>query len=314
MKHLQVKTLKYRILEKGFADWLKTLGYSESTVYNLPTHLREFLHFTENQGITTTEKITEEHIQNYIKHLRNRRNQRRTGNLSCSHINKHSETLNKFARYLKETGQGEISGNTPYIYDEKITKPKVLSREEIRKLYKSCENTAVTEQNRSTVTEPVEVLGLRDKAMLSIYYGCGMRKKEGINLEITDILHEKKLIYVRKTKNNKERYVPVTEQVLTDLENYIARSRPILLNEKTGETALFISNRARRVSGETLYLRFKELLKKAGIERQNIGLHTLRHSIATHLLQSGMKLEDISKFLGHSSLDSTQIYTHLIEL
>lgn len=311
MKHLQLETLIYRISEKSYTDRLKTLGYSESGIYYMPLHIREFLHFTENKGITNINDITSEHINNYINYLKNRKNQRRTGGLSFAHINKQISAINNFARYLKETQTGDIPANTPCIQDKEAKDIKILSPEDIKKLYRECENN---------------LFGLRDRVMLSIYYGCGLRKKEGINLEIPDILFEKKLVHVRKSKTGRERLVPMTAAVMSDLENYIALSRPILLNSlprsnfggRDTETALFISQRAKRISGASMIVRLKKLIKKAEINppgdghSKEPGLHTLRHSIATHLLQKGMKLEDISKFLGHQSLDSTQIYTHIV--
>ena len=215
--------------------------------------------------------------------------------MSFAHINKHISALNNFARYLKETQTGDIPANTEYLRDEETRKINVLTVKETEKLYEACE---------------LNIYGLRDTAMLSIYYGCGLRKKEGINLEITDILFEKKLLHIRKSKTGRERLVPMNTSVMQSLNEYISRSRPILLNGNDTETALFISQRAKRISGAGMIIRLKKLAKKAETGK-NIGLHTLRHSIATHLLQSGMKLEDISKFLGHQSMDSTQIYTHL---
>ena len=295
MKQLELKTLHFRISEKSYADRLKTLGYSESSVYNLPLHIREFLHFTENKGITNINEITSEHINDWVNYLKNRKNQRRPGGISPAHINKHISALNNFARYLKETETGDIPANTAYLREKEERKINVLTVKETEKLYEVCETN---------------IYGLRDAAMLSIYYGCGLRKKEGINLNTTDLLFNKKLLHVKKSKTGRERLVPMSPAVMQSLNEYINRSRPILLNKNNTEPALFISQRTKRISGQSMSLRLNRLLKKAEISKE-AGLHTLRHSIATHLLQSGMKLEDISKFLGHKSMDSTQIYTHL---
>ena len=293
---MQLETLNYRISEKNFADRLKTLGYSESGIYYMPLHIREFLYFTENKGITNINDITSEHINNYINYLKNRKNQRRPGGLSFSLINKQISAINNFARYLKETQTGDIPANTEYLRNKETRKINVLTVKEIEKLYQACE---------------LNIYGLRDQAMLSIYYGCGLRKREGTNLNIEDILFNKKLLHVKKSKTGRERLVPMSPAVMQNLNEYIHRSRPGLLNRNNTETALFISQRAKRISGQSMSLRLNRLLKKAEITKK-IGLHILRHSIATHLLQSGMKLEDISKFLGHQSLDSTQIYTHIL--
>jgi len=154
------------------------------------------------------------------------------------------------------------------------------------------------------------VLGIRDRAMLSVFYGCGLRLQEGASLECSDILHDRKMLYVRRGKGYKERYVPIAEKSYLDIQLYIEQARPELLQRPCA--ALFLdANKGRPIHKQSLYLRIKALVRKAGIGKQ-VGTHSLRHSIATHLLQSGMKLERIKEFLGHAALDSTQIYTHLI--
>ena len=101
----------------------------------------------------------------------------------------------------------------------------------------------------------------------------------------------------------------MSEGVITHIYNYINYAR-VILTRYESEKALFIGEHGKRLTGTTLITRLQKLAKLAEINKK-IGLHTLRHSIATHLLQSGMKLEFVSQFLGHSSLESTQIYTHI---
>jgi integrase/recombinase XerD len=121
------------------------------------------------------------------------------------------------------------------------------------------------------------------------------------------------VVHVRKGKNYKERFVPLSKAPLKYLQGYVYDHRPELLQGSKAE-ALFVSFCGKRMHGQTLILRLKYLQHQsedADLIEKEIGLHTLRHSIATHLLQAGMKLEYIARFLGHSSLESTQIYTHL---
>ena len=157
---------------------------------------------------------------------------------------------------------------------------------------------------------PNSVLGIRDQAMLAVFYGCGLRLNEGASLEIKDILTERKILHVRKGKHYKERLVPMAEKSYQALKFYIDYARPQLLQDKPTEAVFIDANRGRPMQKQSLYIRIKGLVKRAKIKKK-IGTHSLRHSIATHLLKSGMKLERIQQFLGHSSLDSTQIYTHL---
>jgi len=120
---------------------------------------------------------------------------------------------------------------------------------------------------------------------------------------------ERKLVYVRKGKQYRERYVPFVGNQMTDFKLYLQECRPELTTAQTRNWFL-LNNKGGQTSSSFLLKRIKELAKLAEINK-DIGLHTLRHSIATHLLQSGMKLESISQFLGHKNIQSTQRYTHV---
>jgi integrase/recombinase XerD len=288
---------EYKILIQGFEKWLKTLEYAESTVYASTNYLRDFFEYLHKSGITELAEINKTVIEIYHEHLQNRRNKKQAGSLSQNYIISNINALRRFVKYLQVTGKPvfEISLKIP-IEKEKFGKT-ILTRMEVKALYNACSNDA---------------LGLRDRAMLAVYYGCGLRRNEGASLEVSDVLLKEKLIYVQKGKGYRERYVPMSEVVKEDLENYIHVARQSLLScgPEMKEQALLLSFRGRRMDGNSLLMRLKALEKAARLNK-SIGLHTLRHSIATHLLQSGMALENVSRFLGHQSLESTQIYTHL---
>lgn len=145
--------------------------------------------------------------------------------------------------------------------------------------------------------------------MLSVFYGCGLRKNEGLHLDVSDVLFKQGLLYVRKGKNRKERYVPMGAKVQADLISYLEKARPLFMPELT-EMGLFLNYTGHSLSGVSHAARLHKLVVKAEIEVK-CSLHTLRHSIATHLLRNGMPLRQVSEFLGHASLESTQIYTHI---
>ncbi len=281
------------ILTEGFKKWLETLNYADSTVYGSVRYVDDFFFYLKKNKITSIEEIQSETINNYHKYLQTRKNKRQSGSLSQNYISSNINALKRFSRYLSVTGKAELEIDIKTRTEQQQNKI-ILNQEEIKALYKACENNP---------------LGIRDRVILNIYYGCGMRRSEGISLDEKDVLLKQKLIYIRKGKGYRERYVPMTEQIKQDLETYLSETRPYLLNGKK-DKALLVSSRSRRMSGNTIMERLNKLLKKAAIEKQT-GLHTLRHSIASHLLQSGMSLEDVSGFLGHQSLGSTQIYTHL---
>lgn len=286
---------KYAQLQDGFRKWLNTIGYAESTVYASTNYVRDFFFYLKSVEVSSLELVQPEIISSYHKHLQTRKNKTKSGSLSNNYIISNINALKRFSKYLQETGK-------PFFEVSIRPKPEggirktILTQPEIRALYKACENN---------------ILGIRDRAILSIYYGCGLRRSEGVSLNVSDILLKEKRVYVRKGKNYKERYVPMTEAVREDLENYIYVAREKIRSFKSMKNeALFLSMQVKRMCGNALIERVHKLAEASKLQKE-IGIHTLRHSIATHLLQSGMTLEEVSQFLGHSSLESTQIYTHL---
>jgi integrase/recombinase XerD len=283
------------ILTESFEKWLKTLDYAPSTVYASVRYANDFFFYLKSIEITNLEAIQPETLTNYHKHLQNRKNKRFSCGLSDNYITSNINAIKRFNRYLQETGKPFFEIPIKTRQDKETTKT-ILTQNEIKALYKACDNS---------------ILGIRDRAILSVYYGCGLRRSEGISLNVSDILLKEKRIHVREGKGYKERYTPMTEAVREDLENYIYVAREKIQSFKTTKNeALFLSMQVKRMCGNALIERVHKLAGNANIQKQT-GLHILRHSIATHLLQSGMTLEEVSQFLGHSSLESTQIYTHL---
>lgn len=294
MRKLPIKNIIYLRLEKEYKEWLKRLGYSETTVYSFPGQIREYLHWLEEKGKTSVVEINQETAELFMKYFRDRPHQKHGGSVSVAHTNKQIYSLNLLFKYLKLSDQ--LSEKVKLAYEEKGMKKEreILSEKEVKLLYQMCGSDA---------------LGERDRAMLSVYYGCGLRRTEGLKLELEDVLFEKGLLYVRQSKNGWSRYVPMVSSVRMDLELYMNNGRKILMNGRS-PASLFLSERGSTLNPSTMLVRLKDLLMQAGLSRE-ICLHSLRHSIGTHLRDKGMKLEQISLFLGHKNLDSSQIYTHL---
>lgn len=289
-----LQSSEYILLPQGFKEWLEVLNYAKVTVDVLPVHIKEFLQYQEQQGNASLETITIATAQAFLDHLQQTPGRRTLRPLSAGHLNKYVQALNLLSKYLRETGKTGSGFMLERIKDER-DKPAWLTKPEIQALYE------VTADS---------VLGIRDRAMLSVYYGCGLRLNEGASLELKDIISDKKLLHVRKGKHYKERYVPIAVRNYEAIKLYVDYGRPQLLQQYSTSAVFIDANKGRPMQKQSLYVRIKQLVKKARIKKK-VGTHTLRHSIATHLLQSGMKLEKIQEFLGHSSLDSTQIYTHL---
>lgn len=305
MKKLILKSPSFNTLVESYRDWLDVLGYSKSTVYNLPNHLREFFFYLERKGHSDINNITTQIIKDYYEQLSQRTNERKGGGISKAFLNKHQQALKKFLEYLNEHNVNVKFG--VHLKREKSNyqniQRDILTQDEVKLLFEACE-----------VTHMAEHFQMRDRAILVLLYSCGLRRNEAVHVDASDILFEKGCIHVRMGKNYKERFVPVNEYNLGLLEEYLYEARPeYLKNHQTD--ALLLSQIGLRIDGKSIAYRIKQIVEATEDENlmeKHITPHTLRHSIATHLMQNDVPIQSISQFLGHSSLESTQIYTHLV--
>lgn len=294
-KPASLQSVEYILLLRGFTEWLELLGYSSLSIPGLSSAVKSFLFYQEGHEKLSLTELTATDANHFMELLQTQNGERTGRPFSAGHINKQVQSLKLFSRWIRGTGRSEI-GFTLERVEESRSKPTWLTKQQIQGLYEA------TGDN---------LLGIRDRAMLAVFYGCGLRLNEGASLELKDIDSNKKIVHVRKGKQYKERYVPVAEKNYEELKLYIDYARPQLLQEIKTEAVFIDAGKGRTMHKQSLYVRIKLLVRKAKIKKK-VGTHTLRHSIATHLLQSGMKLERIQQFLGHADLDSTQIYTHLV--
>jgi Site-specific recombinase XerD len=285
----------YQTYQSEFTKWLQRLGYAMSTIDGYEKQLQTFFRWLTTNHIRELDELTQTNLEAYNKHLHTRNNKHKPGGLSSSYIQSHINAIRLLSKYLELTGEKKIF--TGGIRVEPGTKmPRtVLTQSEIQLLYKATDNTPD---------------GLRDRAILSLYYGCGLRYGEGIRVEKKHIDYHRQLLYVVPGKNFQSRFIPINKKIINDLRDYETYGRPYF--EKQYNIVFLLGSNGHALNSTTIGKRLKLLLDKADIQK-SICLHGLRHSIATHLLQQGMPLEQISKFLGHKSLDSTQIYTRIAE-
>lgn len=307
MRHRIIKSENYQYLENSFREWLDVLGYAPSTVYQLPTFIRELFYYLEQRNITHITQLNNQYIKEFYAQLKTSTNQRLGGGLSNAYLNKYLQGLYKFSNYLRQSGR-LVLPNLNIDWEANDTEEiTYLTQDEIKELY-----SATYGYNEGS---KLELFNARDRAILSIFYGCGLRRNEGFSLDISDINFDKRIVHVRKGKAYKERFVPFNTSNAKYLEEYLYDCRPLLGMDKK-EEAFFISQRGKRMESQSIGLRLKLLQQRTDnstLQQKEVRLHVLRHSIATHLLQNGMSLEKISRFLGHSSLESTQVYTHIVE-
>ncbi len=249
----------------------------------LPNLLNDFLTIT---GKSTDQIITED-IKNYYHYICNRPNKRADGALSESYISHHIYAIKLFLAWQLEKGiirENPISGL--HFKSPTSTPREILELQQIKELYKSTKNHL-------------------ERAILSIYYGCGLRRSEGVNLNISDVHFEKQLLYVRKGKGSVRRVIPISNNVKQGIETYLRVER-----RRAVQPALLIGYKGNRISGDSCNNILKSLVLRTGIKK-HITLHCLRHSIATHLLQNGLSVDYVRAFLGHKHLESTQVYTRV---
>lgn len=275
-----------------FKNHLKIIGYGKSTQTMISSYTADFTDYYPNKKAQET---TREDIINYYEYLSTRPHKRKDGGLSGASLMHHIYSIRTFLNYLEQIGkiqENPISGLNFPKHKNKVR--EILTIEEIQALYKQAET-------------------YREKAILGIFYGCGLRRTEAQALNIKDISFREKLLYVRHGKGKKRRVIPINEKVKQDIENYISYERytETSTTQSRNKQALIINNTGQRMRGETYNKIVKKLIKKAGIQKE-ISLHNLRHTIATQLLNNGMSVEYVRDFLGHKHLEATQIYTRII--
>lgn len=295
MKHLPINNPVFENFYKDFNTFTKTKGYNRGENSMYPSCVREFLFFIESRQIFNINDITAKEIIAYYEYLLERPNQRREGGLSDSMIKSHLFSLRLFFDYLIDI---EVIDNSPARLPKFILKRckerNILTVEEIKLLYKVCETK-------------------EDKAILSLAYGCGLRRSEIEKLETSDVHFYKGIVVVRDSKNHRSRTIPMADNVLKDLKEYILYER---MNNIKGnispDHSFFINKSGLRKKGADMNLRLKKIIEKThnvSIIKKEITLHCLRHSIATHLLDNGATIEFVQKFLGHCHIDTALIYT-----
>lgn len=288
-----------RFYQQDFIAWLEALNYSEYSINQAKLAVSQLNEFLESKDINHPTGISAMHLHKFFEYLKLRTNRRRGGGLSPSYINKLNGSLRLYQKFLQLNHRIYLPLTQNYFRGLK-TEVEVLTVDEVKSLYNACD-----------MSQPI---GYRDRAILALYYGVGLRRSEGINLTMEDVKLEERIIHVRESKNRRERFVPMAMKVYQDLKDYTLIARPIMKMEKTNQ--FLLSTKGKALSKFSVLPRIKalqELSEEDSIHFKDVNVHTLRHSLGTHLLQNGMSIERISRILGHSSITTTQIYTHLID-
>ncbi len=292
---------RYQTALDKFKSNLISLGYNKGSIGMLPSCVKDFLIQQEQKGIFNFQNIQSSDIKEYYEHLNIRPNLRRKGALSSVMISHYIYSLRVFFAFLEANKHIKTNPISALTFPRPQSREReVLTVEEIQLLYEASETYI-------------------DKALLGIFYGCGLRRTEGVKLDIKDINFRDGLLYVREGKNSKRRVVPMTKRIIEDLKNYLHKERHKYTTQKKrhkNQDAFLLNQIGNRMDGDKCNRRLKELVSltdNSELMNKEISLHCLRHSIATHLLENGMSLEMVKDFLGHSVLESTMIYTRITD-
>lgn len=274
-KH-KIYTEYYQTEAVNYKKHLDILGLNPETTQARYLYLREFLSYLESHKIFTIKEVTPKEIAQYNDYLKAKKSQRTGKALKQKSIYDHMRNLQQYFGYLLEieTIKSSPASHLKFTNGTEKVERFIFSQDQIQALY--------------------QVANLEEKAILNIGYGCGLRVQEMSDLNKEDIRFSENIVIVQKGKNSKRRLVPISDKIKTELEAFI-------FSNENKRNEVFLHSKGQRMQSGTLNKRLKKLIHKAKLnidetQLNSIGIHNLRHSIATHLLQNGMKLEQVQKF------------------
>lgn len=276
---------------ENYANYLRfEKNASENTIEAYVSDLQKLQDFAEQNLMNITPiTISYEHLQEFLYQVSKINYSERTQARWIS-------SIKGFFSFLLED---ELREDNPSALLETpklgLYLPDTLSLEEIEKLI------SATEENTD--------LAKRNRCMIEVLYGCGLRVSELTELQISNINFKENYLKIQG-KGDKVRFVPLADYTADFIKNYINNIRSKRKINPKHSDILFLNSRGAQISRQMVFLIIKEIVRKAGIQK-NISPHTFRHSFATHLLQNGADLRFIQEMLGHSSITTTEIYTHL---
>ena len=233
---------KHQQLIHQFHRHLQHLGYNKNSQWMLPSVVSEFL---EVQQITDFTEVPPSQITEHYEYLQSRPNKRTGESLSEQYIRHHLYGLKVFFQWLIDRGIIHTHPMSVLSFPKpSVKKREILTEAEIQGLYQYCET-------------------YKEKALLSLFYGCGLRKSEGIKLNLKDVAFKTGLLYVRQGKGAKRRVIPMAREVEQNLKNYLRKER----KAKAGEPAFMCNMVGSRMRGNSYYKPLKKLLKKAEIDK-----------------------------------------------
>ena len=276
-------------------------GSSGNTVESYGRDLRRYLAFLADRGIVLPEDVTREVIEEHVRALDE-------VGLAPASIERAISAIKGFHRFMVTEQICETHPTADLMLPKKPERlPDVISREQVFRLLDEhlYEWHGDASQRRGQLAKASLT---RDQAILETLYGCGLRVSELCDLDLGDLYLDEEMLRVFG-KGSKERVVPVLGSAKRVLQTYLGEARPVLADGRPGTAAVFLNARGGRLTRQAVHGIVEKYGSYAGIE--GLHPHTLRHSYATHLLEGGADLRIVQELLGHASVSTTQLYTHV---
>lgn len=278
-----------------FIESCTTRGLAQRTIICYHSHLRIWKAFIDQRGIKDFSQLTKQNLIDYRHHLYSSYRCPRGRALSLKSQGQKITALREFLNFAVSTGKALYNGS----YELKSPKiPKTLpknipTQQQVKKLLNA--------PNAKTLT------GYRDLVILELFYSTGARRKEVAGIQMEDCFLQEKCLLIREGKGNTQRWVPLGKQVCSVLREYITNIRPALMKEQKHDY-LIVGDKGGPIHLNRLNEITKKYFTKIGLKGT---CHSLRHSCATHMLKGKANLRAIQAILGHKSLETTQLYTHV---
>ena len=278
-----------------FAEHLQLRGFTERTIEGCLYDLDAFLRFLGGQGVNQVAELQREHVEAYRTHL--------------FHLEKHGQRLSM------GTQAGHLStvkAFCRFLYKDHYLLLDPARDIELPKVPQRLPRFSLSEQEVVAIIEAPNVrtpLGIRDRAIMEVFYSTGIRNTELAHLKIEDVNFARRELAVRAGKGGKSRMVPLGDEAAAWLEEYLQHARPLLVNPASRDL-LFVSCHGLRIHRNYMSRIVRTASRQAGLDKA-ITPHVLRRACATHMLRNGAGVRHIQELLGHASLTTTQRYTQL---
>ena len=281
---------------RPFLEWMRVRNYSEQTVEHRETHLRNFIAWCDERGVTRPQEVTRPVLERYQRYLFL---YRKKNGEALSGRSQHMRLVPVKLWFRWLVRQHRILSNPAADIDmprmEKRLPKHVLSADEVERIL--------------NVPDVTSSLGIRDRAILETFYSTGIRRTELTNLHVHDVDPDRGTVMIREGKGKRDRLIPIGERALAWIGKYLDEVRPQIA-PAVDDGTLFLAVTGDSIGPRSLGLLVADYIKRSGVNKSG-SCHLFRHTMATLMLENGADVRFVQVMLGHAQLTSTQVYTQV---